>query len=137
MSRPRLQPGTTRYQTLTAPAPKTVHTVQPHAVRSISVFGAFVLSADPMLKMFGLGLASAVLIDATVVRMVLVPATMALLGGANWWLPGWLDRILPHVDIEGGPDFAPLHPAAVPGSPGSPEEVEGADGAEGAELQPA
>ena len=52
--------------------------------------------------MFGLGLAVAVLIDATVVRMVLVPATMELLGDANWWLPRWLDRILPHLDLEGG-----------------------------------
>ena len=43
----------------------------------------------------------AVLVDATVVRMVLVPATMALMGDANWWLPGWLDRLLPHVDVEG------------------------------------
>jgi RND superfamily putative drug exporter len=51
--------------------------------------------------MFGLGLASAVLIDATLVRMVLVPATMSLLGRANWWLPKWLDRILPHMDLEG------------------------------------
>ena len=54
-----------------------------------------------MIKMFGLGLAAAVLIDATLVRMVLVPATMGLLGDANWWLPGWLDRTLPHVDLEG------------------------------------
>ena len=44
----------------------------------------------------------AVLLDATLVRMVLVPATMSLLGRANWWLPGWLDRILPHLDLEGG-----------------------------------
>ena len=44
----------------------------------------------------------AVLLDATLVRMVLVPATMSLMGRANWWLPGWLDRILPHLDLEGG-----------------------------------
>lgn len=50
--------------------------------------------------MLGLGLAVAVAVDATVVRMVLVPATMALLGKANWWLPAWLDRILPHLSIE-------------------------------------
>jgi putative drug exporter of the RND superfamily len=48
-----------------------------------------------------------VLLDATVVRMVLVPATMALLGNANWWLPGWLDRLLPHLDLEGGAELEP------------------------------
>ena len=53
-------------------------------------------------KMFGIGMGVAVLLDATLVRMVLVPATMSLVGKANWWLPNWLDRILPHVDLEGG-----------------------------------
>ena len=67
-----------------------------------SVFGAFVLSDDPNGKLFGVGLAVAVLLDATLIRMVLVPATMTLVGRANWWLPGWLDRILPHLDLEGG-----------------------------------
>jgi RND superfamily putative drug exporter len=51
--------------------------------------------------MVGLGLAVAVLLDATVVRMVLVPALMVLMGRANWWLPRWLDRMLPHIDVEG------------------------------------
>jgi RND superfamily putative drug exporter len=51
--------------------------------------------------MFGLGLAAAVFIDATVVRMVLVPATMELLGDRNWWLPAWLDRLLPNLHVEG------------------------------------
>ena len=54
----------------------------------VSVFLAFVFGEDPATKMFGLGLATAILVDATVVRMVLVPATMTLLGRANWWLPG-------------------------------------------------
>jgi RND superfamily putative drug exporter len=72
------------------------------ALIMISVFAAFVLAPDPTIKMFGLGLATAVLIDATVVRMVLVPAAMKLLGDRNWWVPGWLDRILPRFDIEGG-----------------------------------
>ena len=53
-----------------------------------------------MIKMFGLGLATAIFIDATLVRMVLVPATMELLGDANWWLPRWLDRLLPHLDVD-------------------------------------
>ena len=59
---------------------------------------------DPVAKMFGIGLAVAVFIDATVVRIVLVPATMELLGDANWWLPGWLDRILPKMSLETASD---------------------------------
>ena len=65
-----------------------------------SVFLAFVLGEDAATKMFGVGLATAILVDATLVRMVLVPATMRLLGDANWWLPGWLDRLLPRVDAD-------------------------------------
>jgi RND superfamily putative drug exporter len=65
------------------------------------VFFAFVFGDDRSLKLFGLGLAIAVLIDATVVRMLLVPATMELLGDKNWWIPKWLDRILPRIDVEG------------------------------------
>ena len=60
----------------------------------------FVLGDDRSLKLFGLGLAVAVLVDATVVRMVLVPATMELLGDRNWWLPKWLDRILPEASTS-------------------------------------
>ncbi|MFC4783949.1 MMPL family transporter [Nocardioides sp. MAHUQ-72] len=71
------------------------------ALIMVVVFLSFVASPVPSLKMLGLGLATAILIDATVVRMVLVPATMALLGKANWWLPAWLDRALPHLSIEG------------------------------------
>ncbi len=67
----------------------------------IAVFIGFALDADPTVKMMGVGMATAVLIDATIVRMVLVPATMSLLGTANWWLPSWLDRILPHLDVDG------------------------------------
>ena len=67
----------------------------------VFVFGSFLLEADRIIKLFGLGLAVAVLLDATIVRMLLVPATMELLGDRNWWLPRWLDRILPNVDVEG------------------------------------
>jgi RND superfamily putative drug exporter len=81
----------------------TARVITSAALIMISVFGAFVLSDDPNGKLFGVGLAVAVLIDATLVRMVLVPATMSLLGRANWWLPGWLDRLLPHLDLEGRP----------------------------------
>ena len=62
------------------------------------------LESDRVIKLFGLGLSVAILLDATIVRMLLVPATMELLGDKNWWLPRWLDRILPHVNIEGTPD---------------------------------
>jgi putative drug exporter of the RND superfamily len=73
----------------------TARTISSAAAIMVAVFGGFVLGADPILKMLGLGLATAVLIDATVVRLVLVPATMKLLGRAAWWLPTWLDRVLP------------------------------------------
>ena len=71
------------------------------ALIMIVVFLSFATSPVPSLKMLGLGLATAILVDATIVRMVLVPATMALLGNANWWLPGWLDRVLPRLTVEG------------------------------------
>ncbi len=70
------------------------------ALIMIVVFLSFVASPVPSLKMLGLGLATAIFIDATLVRMVLVPATMALLGDANWWIPRWLDRILPVIAVE-------------------------------------
>jgi RND superfamily putative drug exporter len=70
------------------------------ALIMVAVFLSFVASPVPSLKMLGLGLATAILIDATVVRMMLVPATMALLGRANWWLPAWLDRLLPVVTVD-------------------------------------
>ncbi|MBJ7356095.1 MMPL family transporter [Nocardioides sp.] len=78
------------------------------ALIMIVVFLSFVASPVPSLKMLGLGLATAILVDATIVRMVLVPATMALLGNANWWLPAWLDRVLPRVTVESDPVAAPL-----------------------------
>jgi putative drug exporter of the RND superfamily len=90
----------------------TARVITSAALIMISVFAAFALGDDPVAKMFGIGLATAVLIDATIVRIVLVPATMRLLGEWNWWLPGWLDRILPRIDVEGGaglpaPEYEP------------------------------
>ena len=79
----------------------TARVITSAALIMISVFGAFVLGSDPVTKMFGLGLAAAIFVDATIVRVILVPATMKLMGEANWWMPAWLDRILPTVDIEG------------------------------------
>jgi RND superfamily putative drug exporter len=66
----------------------------------VCVFASFVIGDDRQLKLFGLGMAIAVLIDATIVRMVLVPATMELLGARNWWFPRWLEW-LPRVHVEG------------------------------------
>ncbi len=86
----------------------TARVITSAALIMISVFGAFVLGDDPNAKLFGVGLAVAVFLDATLVRMVLVPSTMSLLGRANWWLPGWLDRILPHLDLEGAGTQAPV-----------------------------
>src|SRR5450755_1193522 len=71
------------------------------AVIMVCVFGSFVLNGDPTIKQFGVGLAVAVILDATVVRCLLVPAVMVVMGRVNWWLPQWLDRLLPHVNIEG------------------------------------
>ena len=79
----------------------TARVITAAALIMFFVFGSFVLGPEVALKLMGLGLAVAVLIDATVVRMVLVPATMELLGDWNWWLPKWLDRILPRVHVEG------------------------------------
>ena len=72
------------------------------ALIMVTVFGSFVFGALPTIKMFGLGLATAIFVDATVVRMVLVPATMELLGDRNWWLPKTFNRVLPHINVEGG-----------------------------------
>jgi RND superfamily putative drug exporter len=72
------------------------------AIIMISVFASFILDVDVTTKMFGVGLSVAVLLDVTLVRMVLVPAAMSLLGDRAWWLPGWLERRLPVIDIEGG-----------------------------------
>jgi RND superfamily putative drug exporter len=65
------------------------------------VFGVFIFDPNTFIKQIGLGLTTAVVVDATIVRMILVPSTMELLGDANWWIPKWLDRILPQVHIEG------------------------------------
>lgn len=88
----------------------TARVITAAALIMFCVFGAFSLGDDRALKLFGLGLAIAVLFDATIVRMVLVPATMELLGDRNWWIPKWLDRILPTIDVEGLHTEAPSAP---------------------------
>jgi RND superfamily putative drug exporter len=82
----------------------TARVITSAALIMIAVFGAFILASDVVTKMFGVGLALAVLLDVTLVRMVLVPAAMSLLGHRAWWLPSWLDRLLPNIDLEGGHD---------------------------------
>jgi RND superfamily putative drug exporter len=78
----------------------TARVITAAAAIMIAVFMSFVLGDLRVLKLLGLGLATAIFIDASVVRMVLVPATMELLGKANWWFPKWLDRIVPRVSVE-------------------------------------
>ena len=80
---------------------RTARVITSAALIMAAVFSSFVLSTNIVIKMLALGLAASVLVDASIVRMVLVPATMTLLGGANWWLPGWLERLLPHIAAEG------------------------------------
>ncbi|MEV4875561.1 MMPL family transporter [Streptomyces cyaneofuscatus] len=83
------------------------------ALIMVSVFAAFVISDNIVVKMLGLGLAASVLIDATVVRLLLVPAVMTLLGRSAWWIPGPLDRILPHLDAEGSAQESERSPGGV------------------------
>ncbi len=90
----------------------TARVITAAAAIMVCVFGSFVVAADRALKLMGLGLAVAVLVDATLVRLVLVPATMELLGDRNWWLPRWLDKVLPRWQVERPPvaASAPLPP---------------------------
>ncbi|UUU34360.1 MMPL family transporter [Streptomyces sp. CA-210063] len=93
------------------------------ALIMIAVFAGFIGESDSMIKMIGFGLASAVLFDAFVVRMAIVPAVLALLGDKAWWLPKWLDRALPRVDVEG--EALSRRPEAEP-APAEPAEPAGA-----------
>ena len=80
----------------------TARVITAAAAIMVVVFGSFVLEDSRPVKLFGLGLATAIAIDATLVRMLIVPSTMELLGARNWWLPRWLDRIIPNLRVEGG-----------------------------------
>jgi RND superfamily putative drug exporter len=82
----------------------TARVITAAAAIMVVVFGSFLLEDTRIVRVFGTGLSVAVLLDATLVRMLLVPATMELLGERNWWLPRWLDRLLPHLHVEGAPD---------------------------------
>jgi RND superfamily putative drug exporter len=84
----------------------TARVITAAAAIMVFVFGSFILGDMRAIKLMGLGLSVAVLVDATIVRMILVPATMELLGDRNWWLPRWLDRRLPHLQVERTPHLA-------------------------------
>jgi putative drug exporter of the RND superfamily len=89
----------------------TARVITTAAAVMVVVFSSFVLNPDPTVKMLAVGMAAAVLIDASVIRMVLVPAVMALLGAHAWWAPRWMLRVLPEIDIEGS---SPPAPVSVP-----------------------
>ncbi|MEV4917653.1 MMPL family transporter [Streptomyces tirandamycinicus] len=93
---------------------ETSRVINSAAIIMISVFLAFVLGGDRVIAMFGIGLAAAVALDAFVLRTLLVPALMHMLGGANWWLPRWLDRRLPRISIE-TPESLPAAHARITG----------------------
>ena len=101
---------------MTQPVPATLNPTNTRKGRVITaaalimvvVFGSFVFEDQRAIKMFGLGLAAAVAVDASLVRMLIVPSTMELLGARNWWLPGWLDRILPNLNVEGTLEFSEM-----------------------------
>lgn len=80
----------------------TARVITAAAAIMVFVFGAFLLESNRQIKLFGMGLGVAVLLDATIVRMLLVPATMQLLGAKNWWMPAWLDKLVPKLNVEGG-----------------------------------
>ena len=85
----------------------TARVITAAAAIMVVVFGSFVFEDNRAIKMFGLGLAVAVLLDATVVRLLLVPAAMELMGARNWWVPRWLDRLLPRLTIDSAPQSSP------------------------------
>ena len=110
----------------------TARVISAAAAIMVVVFGSFLLEDGRILKVFGTGLGMAVLLDATLVRMLLVPATMELLGERNWWIPRWIDRLLPRLHVEGAPDhdaqlaaaMAELETASAAGDdPGEPDEL--------------
>jgi RND superfamily putative drug exporter len=103
----------------------TGRTITAAAAIMVLVFGAFVLGGQRVIELFGIGLASAVLLDALIVRSIIVPAIMLLLGDRNWWLPAWLERMLPHLNIEGADsktgELAEPTPGLGVGAPVTPE----------------
>jgi RND superfamily putative drug exporter len=99
----------------------TARVITSAALIMICVFLSFVFGSEPAVKMVGLGLSTAVFVDATIVRMVLVPSTMRLMGDANWWVPKWLDKRLPNVHLEGEGALPPEE--LEDGAPGDADET--------------
>jgi putative drug exporter of the RND superfamily len=99
----------------------TARVITTAAAVMVVVFSSFVLDPDPTVKMLAVGMAAAVLIDSTVIRMVLVPAVMSLLGARAWWMPRWMERIVPDIDIEGSAHLARV--AAVVPTPRSEDDA--------------
>ncbi|MFF2542492.1 MMPL family transporter [Kitasatospora sp. NPDC058063] len=99
----------------------TARVITAAAAIMVAVFAAFVPAPDLPIKVIGVGMGSAILIDATLVRLLLVPAVMHLLGRGNWWLPAWLDRRLPHLHVEGRTEL--YQPEPAPEAPRSPAVV--------------
>src|SRR5205085_12206945 len=101
----------------------TARVITAAAAIMIAVFAAFVPSPDLVLKVIGVGMAAAILLDATVVRLLLVPAVMHILGRANWWMPAWLGRLLPQLHVEGrAQDHVLLSSPAASGTAGATPE---------------
>ena len=96
----------------------TARVITTAAAIMVVVFASFVLSTDPTVKMLAIGMAFAVLIDASLVRMILVPSIMALLDARAWWMPRWLEPIVPHLQLEGS-----VTPAASAPAPAGPVET--------------
>ncbi|MCW3002128.1 MAG: family transporter [Conexibacter sp.] len=95
----------------------TGRTITAAATIMVLVFGAFVLGGERVIKLFGIGLASAVLVDALIVRSVLIPGLMLVVGKWNWWLPAWLERVLPRLNVEGTTGGEPPAPPQKPAVP--------------------
>ncbi|MFC9686634.1 MMPL family transporter [Streptomyces sp. NPDC056948] len=111
--------GESPAQAVTSGFRHSARVVAAAALIMIAVFAGFIGENDSMIKMIGFGLAAAVLFDAFVVRMAIVPAVLALLGDKAWWLPKWLDRVLPRVDVEG--EALSRRPGTEPAPDGTPD----------------
>jgi RND superfamily putative drug exporter len=104
----------------------TARVITTAAAIMVVVFTSFVLNPNPVVKMLALGMAFAVLIDASLVRMILVPAIMTLLGSRAWWMPRWLEPVVPHLQLEGGDEGtepigeSTVSPGALTSDTGSP-----------------
>jgi RND superfamily putative drug exporter len=101
----------------------TGKTITAAALIMILVFGSFILGGELVIKQFGLGLAAGILMDAILIRMAIVPSLMFIIGKANWWFPGWLDRFLPHLSVDPEIPVAAQGPGGSGPSPLEPEPV--------------